>query len=202
MRLGGQLRGRRVLRLPPRPPERGFVAVERDGAWGKAIEVPGLGALDTGGYAVVKSVSCPSAGNCAAAGAYNDSPDSTQGFVVSETNGVWGTAIEVPGLAALNTLGGAPVASVSCGSAGSCAAGGSYWDRHGAQGFVAVETNGVWGTAIEVPGLAALNKGPDPTDEFANVYSVSCAPAGSCAAGGTYADRGGNRQGFVADERG
>ena len=203
VRLGRQLRGRRVLRLPPgRPLTRGFVAVERDGAWRKAIEVPGLGALDTDGSAVVKSVSCPSAGNCAAARAYNDSPDSTQGFVASERHGRWRKAIEVLGLAALNTLGGAGVGSVSCGSAGSCAAGGSYWDRHGAQGFVAVETNGVWGTATEVPGLAALNNGPDPTDEFANVYSASCAPAGGCAAAGTYADRGGNRQGFVADERG
>jgi hypothetical protein len=66
---------------------------------------------------------------------------------------------------------------------------------------VAVETNGVWGTAIEVPGLAALNKGADPADGFAAAWSV-CAPAGGCAAGGTYADRNGNRQGFVAVERG
>src|SRR5216683_2323264 len=47
------------------------------GSWGRAIEVPGLGALDKGGYpgaggAGVVSVSCGSAGNCAAGGSYLD----------------------------------------------------------------------------------------------------------------------------------
>ena len=71
-----------------------------------------------------------------------------------ERHGRWGTAIEVPGLAALNTGGYAEVNSVSCGSAGSCAAGG-YYAGHDGQGFVAVERNGRWGRAIEVPGLGA-----------------------------------------------
>src|SRR5258708_20486767 len=38
--------------------------------------------------------------------------------------GSWGRAIEVPGLAALDKVGGAVVVSVSCGSAGNCPAGG------------------------------------------------------------------------------
>jgi len=38
------------------------------GSWGKAVEVPGLAALNTGGDAAVTSVSCPSAGDCAAGG--------------------------------------------------------------------------------------------------------------------------------------
>ena len=41
-----------------------------------------------------------------------------------------------------------------------------------------------WGTAIEVPGLGALNKG-----RFAEVTSVSCASTGNCAAGGLYDGR-------------
>ncbi len=59
--------------------------------------MPGLAALNTGGYADVNSVSCASAGNCAAGGYYADSSGHGQAFVVSETNGTWGTAIEVPG---------------------------------------------------------------------------------------------------------
>ena len=110
--------------------------------------------------------------------------------------GSWGTAIEVPGLGALNTGGNAFVVSVSCASPGSCAAGGGYADHRGQQGFVAVERDGVWGTAIEVPGLRALNTGAS-----AAVFSVSCAPAGSCAAGGGYADRRGD-QGFVVSQTG
>src|SRR6266702_1479497 len=72
------------------------------GSWGRPIEVPGLGALNTGGDAQVLSVSCGSAGNCAAGGYYGPAGHG-QGFVVSEKNGVWGQAIEVPGLGALNT---------------------------------------------------------------------------------------------------
>ncbi len=74
--------------------------------------------------------------------------------------GSWGQAIEVPGLAALNEAGHAGVASVSCASAGNCAVGGSYRDRHRHdQGFLAVERHGRWGKAIEVPGLGVLNTG-------------------------------------------
>ncbi len=137
----------------------GFVAAERNGRWGAAIEVPGLGALNQGGYAHVSSVSCASAGSCAAGGHYKDGDGRRQGFVAVDRNGRWGTAIEVPGLGALNTGGYADVSSVSCAAAGSCTAGGFYSDRsHRFQDFVADERNGRWGTAIEVPGLGALNK--------------------------------------------
>ena len=164
---------------------RGFVASERNGRWGQAIEVPGLGALSTGGNAGVSEVSCAPAGNCAAGGAYTDSSGNSQGFVASERNGVWGQAIEVPGLGALNAGGGAEVLSVSCGSAGNCAAGGGYTDSSGGpQGFVASEKNGVWGQAIEVPGLGALNASSDAP--LAYVNSVSCPSAGNCLAGGNY----------------
>ena len=174
----------------------GFVAVERHGAWGTAVQVPGLAALTTGGDAEVTSVSCGSAGSCAAGGFYSDRSHHDQGFVASEDNSVWGTAIHVPGPAALTTGGDAQVTSVSCGSAGSCAAGGFYSDRsHHHQGFVASEDNGVWGTAIQVPGLGALNKGG-----AAAVGSVSCALAGTCAAGGYYRHRRGHLGGFVVTQ--
>jgi hypothetical protein len=182
----------------------GFVAVERHGVWDKAIEVPGLAALNKhGGDTRVWSVSCGSAGNCAAGGYYTDSNGHYQGFAVLERNGAWGTAIEVPGLGALNKGNRAAVNWVSCGSAGSCVAGGAYAGgfvapaRSGRlHGFVAVERNGVWHRAIEVPGLAALSRGGD-----AFVTSVSCASAGSCAAGGYYTGLLHHRQGFVAVER-
>ncbi len=177
-------------------------AVRAVGSRGQAIEVPGLGALNKGGDAEVTSVSCGSAGNCAAGGSYRDGDRHRHGFVAVERNGVWGMAIEVPGLGALNAGGDAGVGSVSCASAGNCAAGGDYTDGHGhGQGFVADERNGVWGTAIGVPGLAALNKGGGHADVPVGVGSVSCASAGNCAAGGDYLDGDGHGQGFVADER-
>jgi hypothetical protein len=173
--------------------DHGFVAVERNGVWGRAIQVPGLAGLNKDGFGWVTSVSCGAAGSCTAGGFYSDGGQS--GFVAVERNGVWGRAIQVPGLAALNGYGDAQVNSVSCGAAGSCAAGGSYGGG-GLQAFVAVERNGVWGRAIEVPGLAALS-----SLGFAQVTSVSCGAAGSCAAGGYYVDRHNDWQGLVALER-
>ena len=41
-------------------------------AWGRAVEVPGLGSLNKGGNAGVNSVSCASPGNCTAGGSYTD----------------------------------------------------------------------------------------------------------------------------------
>src|ERR1039457_6053540 len=81
--------------------------------WGTAQEVPGTAALNQGGNAQTKSVSCASAGNCSAGGYYADSSGDEQAFLGSETNGTWGTAEEVPGTAALNTGGNAQTKSVS-----------------------------------------------------------------------------------------
>src|SRR5215470_10238927 len=127
-------------------------AAARAGTWRTAIEVPGLGALNRGGSARVESVSCPSAGNCAASGSYNAIPAGSgsdrQAFVVSERNGTWGTARQVPGSGALNAGGVASAESVSCASAGKCAAGGFYTDGFGhQQAFVVSEINGTWRTA-------------------------------------------------------
>jgi hypothetical protein len=177
-----------------------FVVSENNGTWRAAIEVPGSGALNAGGDARVESVSCPSAGNCAASGSYNDgNPNSSthrQAFVVSERNGTWRTAIEVPGSGILNKGAQGSAESVSCGSAGDCAAGGFYNDGSGhQQAFVVSENNGTWRAAIEVPGSGALNTGG-----AASVESVSCASAGNCAAGGTYTDGFGRIQAFVVSQ--
>ena len=187
----------------------GFVVSEVNGSWGTARPVPGLAALNAGNTASFNSVSCASAGNCAAGGYYTDSAGHEQGFVVDEVKGSWGMAQEVPGLAALNVgtySGPSPagdfdaawVSSVSCASAGNCTAGGSYLFSSLAgsgQAFVVDEVNGSWGTAEEVPGSAALNAGGS-----AWVNSVSCASAGNCAAGGTYEDSASEHQPFVVDE--
>ena len=96
--------------------------------------------LNAGGVAGIGSVSCPSPGNCSTGGSYRDSSGNQQVFVVSEVNGTWGTAIEVPGTAALNTGGNAAVNSVSCAAASNCSAGGYYHDSSGhQQAFVASE---------------------------------------------------------------
>jgi hypothetical protein len=159
-----------------------FVVSEKNGTWDKAIEVPGLAALNTGGEADLSSLSCGSAGNCAAGGSYQNSSGRVRAFVVSEKNGTWGKAMQVPGAAALSGAGGtSSVGSVSCASAGNCTAGGGYSRKLDDQAFVVSEKDGSWGKAIEVPGLAALDAGAP-----VGVDSVSCASAGNCAVAGFY----------------
>jgi hypothetical protein len=111
------------------------------------------------------------------------------------SRGTWGKAREVPGLGALNAGGDAQISSLSCGSAGNCSAGGSYEDSSGyhSQAFVVSQAGGTWGKATEV--AAALNAGRN-----ASLNSVSCASAGNCSAGGSYADSSGHTQAFVVDE--
>jgi len=157
-----------------------FVVNEVHGIWQKAIEVPGLGALNKGRSAQADSLSCASTGNCSAGGSYKDS-SGTQAFVVNEVHGIWQKAIEVPGMGVLNQNGGAQIGSLSCASAGNCSAGGFYENSSGTKAFVVNEVHGIWQKAIEVPGMGALNKG-----RSAQVDSLSCSSTGNCSAGGFY----------------
>jgi hypothetical protein len=190
--------------------------------WGKPIEMPGLGALNTGHDAAANSISCATPGNCAATGNYNARGANEQGFVVNETKGHWGKAIEIPGLGALIKSGTLFESSVACGSPGDCAVGGDYiGGRDHTFAFVASEVNGKWSKAIAVPGLAALNMGKD--EELtsvscssggnnctaggevlvspSSVHMISCPSLGHCSAAGFYEDKNGFGQAFVVDQK-
>lgn len=175
-----------------------FVVSQVHGRWRKAIEVPGIAALNRSD-AQTNAVSCTSAGNCVAGGEYTDNRahGDQDAFVVSEVHGTWHKAIEIPGFSALSvgTFGG--VVAVSCGSAGNCSAGGFYTGtRNHGQAFVASEVNGTWQRAIEVPGTGALNAGGNAT-----ITSVSCPRAGTCTAGGSYTGSRGSQHAFVVSRR-
>jgi hypothetical protein len=183
-----------------------FVAGEKNGHWGNAIEVPGLGALNKGdaggldGEDVFVSCAPKVNGNCAAAGAYQDSTGKAHLFVADEKAGHWGNAIEIPGLGHLNS-GDAAVFALACGAVDTCTVGGYYDvpgkgnDEH-SQGFIADEKSGRWGNARAVPGLATLNTG-----QVGEVDSVSCPTGGSCTAVGSYSDTKLISHTFAADEK-
>jgi hypothetical protein len=175
--------------------DQAFIVNETDGTWGKAEEVPGTGALNTGGNAAIESVSCRSAGSCSAVGNYSDTAGrgEDQAFVVGEKDGIWGKAVAVPGMSTLNEDGIAYVNSVSCGSTGNCSAIGTEWNGNTNvdQAFVVTEANGTWGKAAQVPGVTALSKEvlsyADPQDCYdGNCMVMSCPSAGNCTATGAY----------------
>ena len=142
-------------------------------------------------------MSCGSVGNCSAGGSYFNSSTGQQAFGVSQVNGTWHKAIEVPGTAVLNQGGQGETASVSCASAGNCSASGSYRAGSALQVFVVSQVNGTWHKAIEAPGTAALNKGGD---DF--LATVSCGATGNCSAGGFYTDGSGGFQAMLITQVG
>jgi hypothetical protein len=176
----------------------GFVVTRKNGTWGSAHEVPGLGALNIGGFAKVSVISCASAGNCAAGGLYHTGPTQVQAFVVTEANGRWGSAQQVPGSATLNAGQDAYLSSLSCASAGNCTAAGSYTDGLGhSWPFVVTEKSGKWGGAVPAPGVHGLSG----LGGFGEINSLSCASAGNCAGAGQYDDSTSHSQAFVIVQR-
>jgi hypothetical protein len=81
---------------------------------------------------VVNSVSCVSPGDCAALGSYIDDTKKAQLFVADEHAGGWGQAQQLPDAANLGDLV-FGAGTVSCASAGDCAARGSRRSRCGSR---------------------------------------------------------------------
>ena len=178
--------------MPPAQTRTSFLVDEANSTWGAPHVVPGLAALTgTSGFSRLTAISCKTAGNCTVTGEFSTSLRGTKAFAVSEVNGTWGNAAEIPGI---TTLGGGTDAAtarvVSCGTPGNCAAGGVYDDSTPAEHvFVAVQAGGAWGNAQQLTGT-----GTRPT-----LSSASCATPGNCAFGGFGTDASGHVQGFVAD---
>jgi hypothetical protein len=141
-------------------------------------------------------VSCPTTGNCTAAGG--------PGQLIDETDGRCGTLTTagLPPNGSTTTVGQTPtIQSLSCRAAGNCAAVGVYGDKHGSpQGWLLLETGGVW-----APGVEARLPANASTDEGSYIYpaidlQVSCVPNGDCASAGGYADAHGQQFGMLMSE--
>ena len=124
--------------LWPHPGVRGQPGPRRLGQGRSHPRYPALGQAAT---VTVLSLSCGSAGNCSADGAYTDHSGNPHAFVVSQVHGTWGEAEQVPGLPALNKGDDAQISDLSCGSARNCAAAGYYTASSGhTQAFVVSRT--------------------------------------------------------------
>lgn len=144
-------------------------------------------ALPSGATSVAQGylpiLSCPSAGNCVAGGAYSDAKGDVGGLLLNEVGGVWKnpTKLTPP----TNAAAGAAVTiySVSCGTVDYCTAVGAYQDKSGnAQAFVDDELNGTWRSAVEV----TLPANSLASSQNAQLRTVACTSAGVCTALGTY----------------
>jgi hypothetical protein len=157
----------------------GLLLTETGGTWATGVEATLPAGAAANPDARVGQVSCASAGNCTAIGIYTDSSGDYQGLLLTETAGTWATGIKAP-LPAGAT--GASLSSVSCASGGNCTAIGYYTDSSGhGQGLLLTETAGTWATGVQAPLPAGAKPGVD-------LFSVSCASAGNCAAVGGYGD--------------
>jgi hypothetical protein len=163
-----------------------------------------LATLPTGAHGIpdgfLPTLSCVSAGNCEAGGAYTDASGHVEGLLLNETQGIWTapTTLVAPLDAAANP--GVTLYDVSCGARGNCAAVGSYDDRAGnTDAFVADEVGGHWSAARAL----VLPPGALTTGQSAVLRSVDCPTAGTCSAVGDYEDANAlasRSQGFVVSK--
>jgi hypothetical protein len=191
-----------------------FVVTERSGRWGAPEVPPGIRPDSAVTTAQLTGLSCSAPGHCVVAGFYGTSGNACGGdydfcyegaysatvpFTVSQANGTWGTASQVPGVKALNRGRIAVITSLSC-NVGVCAAGGitagigngasTGIDTVPVRAFVVYDTGGTWNQAVRVPGLAGVSS---PRSE---IDLITCGPSGkgasSCTAIGDYQIRRGS----------
>jgi hypothetical protein len=150
-----------------------MVVSESDGIWNQASEImpPSSPALRV--EARLDSVACPAAGSCVAIGRYLDSADEGQAMAVSESDGVWSQAIEIPGV---------DLQSIACRAPGSCVAIGTA-SRGAIKVMGVIESGGVWG---QPQGIALpANDAPEYVVELA---PLACQASGPCVTVGSYTD--------------
>ena len=172
---------------------------ERAGHWeqGRGLALP-ANALIRGQDATLRAVSCKRATTCSAVGTYQDNNPvgpRSEGFVANEVNGVWRRAKEV----ALPKSNFDPFVSLnqlSCSSAGTCVAVGSFIDANDiTQALVVQELNGVWHSA------QAIAPPPDASRFAGASWSeVTCLSDASCAVLGTYNSSSGAIEAMVDSE--
>jgi hypothetical protein len=85
--------------------------------------------------------------------------------------------------------------TLACVSPGNCEAGGAYAVGGGVQGVILNETNGAWTAPVTLKAPSDVAKGTGVT-----IYGLSCGSRGNCAAVGSYLDRKGNVESFIANE--
>ncbi|MGH3190329.1 MAG: hypothetical protein ACRDOL_24280, partial [Streptosporangiaceae bacterium] len=156
-----------------------------------ATEAPLPAGADPG--AGLNSVTCPSASSCVAAGTYTDSAGDRQGLLLTGLGTSW-TATGAPAPAGAAADPGTLMNWITCPSASSCVAVGSYTDSAAnVQGMLLTGSGTSWtATEAPLPANAAADQSATGLD------AVACSSPSSCVvAGGSYTDSAGIVQGLL-----
>lgn len=128
-----------------------YVIDETNHVWSRAVEIPGVQALNDNDGAAFTTISCSAPGTCSAGGEYADAGNNAQAFLANESSNSWSNPIEVPGTASLNKGGSATIYGVSCSADGSCGVQGSYADaKQNTQLFV-TSSSAIAPTSVSSP---------------------------------------------------
>jgi hypothetical protein len=153
-----------------------FIAQEAGYKWSAAVQVPGLGDLNTGGEALVAGLSCPAAGDCVVSGDYLPASGSGSARTPAIRSGALRdlrAGRPLSGRDQLGSRGGLGAWAGARPADGSPAA-------TGPRPFAAVETGGTW--------QAAAPAGPSLGPAGVGLASaLSCPAAGQCVLAGMYA---------------
>ena len=106
----------------------GLLLTETSGTWQPGIEAILPANARSNPWVGLPSVSCVSAGNCTAVGGYDDSSHHHQGLLLRQTSGTWQTGVAAPLPVNAGSNPNVHLDSLSCVSAGNCAAVGGYHD--------------------------------------------------------------------------
>ena len=167
-----------------------LIGIESSGVWASALRVTlPANATSSQQAGELFSISCTSIGNCQAVGTYSDVSGGQLPLVVEENAGVWSSGFEpaLPVGAVSRADQQAQLSSISCWSAGNCAAVGAFVNGQGFETMVLNETNAKWtvssgAVTISLPASATST----PTAYGNALNAISCPSALKCIAVGDY----------------
>ncbi len=172
----------------------GLIVTESAGTW-SATRAP-LPANAGSRPPQLTSVACPSAGDCAVVGYYQDDSQRYHGLVLVESSDTW-SATEAALPSSPNAVRDGRLYSIACPSATTCTAVGNYVDNaQGAQGLI------LDFALPDVPGSQSALEAPLPSDAVSNVTltAIACGAKDTCSAVGTYNDSSNRVEGLLLTE--
>ena len=187
--------------------QQALLDVEVAGSWTSSVAPLPADADHLQGNNTLDAITCTAIGTCAAVGSYvNSNPSSTcpnkdclQALLEVATAGLWtAVAAPLPPDASGSPQNGDSLAAVTCTSATSCVAVGSYVDTGAnTRPLLDVEVSGTWAAVIApIPADASAMPVTDA------LTSVSCVSLGNCVAVGQYDNAAENPEGLIETETG